>query len=70
MTDNLNDRNLKHHYRHLPENQEVTDGTNWFTLATENWVLNTMGSVPATLVATTANLTATYANGTSGVGQP
>jgi hypothetical protein len=27
-----------------------------------------MGSVPATLVATTANLTATYANGTSGVG--
>ena len=47
---------------------EITDGTNWFTLATENWVLNTMGSVPATLVATTANLTATYANGTTGVG--
>lgn len=48
--------------------QEFHDGTDWFALATENWVLNTIGSVPATLVATTANLTATYANGTSGVG--
>lgn len=48
--------------------QEFHDGNNWFSLASENWVLNTIGSVPATLVATTANLTATYANGTSGVG--
>ena len=68
MTDNLNDRNLKAPLPTSTGKPEVTDGTNWFTLATENWVLNTMGSVPATLVATTANLTATYANGTSGVG--
>jgi hypothetical protein len=47
---------------------EVSDGANWFTLATENWVLNTLANVPACLVATTANLTATYVNGTSGVG--
>jgi hypothetical protein len=47
---------------------EVSDGTSWFTLATENWVLNTLANIPACLVATTANLTATYVNGTSGVG--
>jgi len=68
MSDNLNDRNFKAPIPVSTGKPEITDGTNWFTLATENWVLNTMGSVPATLAATTANLTATYANGTSGVG--
>jgi hypothetical protein len=47
---------------------EVSDGTSWFTLATENWVLNTLANIPACLVATTANLTANYVNGASGVG--
>lgn len=47
---------------------EITDGTSWFTLATENWVLNTIANIPPTLVATTTNLTATYDNGISGVG--
>ena len=68
MTDNLNDKNLRAPLPTSTGKPEVTDGTNWFTLATENWVLNTIGSVPATLAATTANLTATYANGTSGIG--
>lgn len=48
--------------------QEFHDGTNWFSLASENWVLNTIGNIPPCNVATTANLTATYANGSSGVG--
>lgn len=48
--------------------QEFHDGTAWFSLASENWVLNTLRIVPPCLVATTANLTATYVNGTSGVG--
>ena len=48
--------------------QEFHDGTNWFSLATENWVLNTIRLVLPCLVATTSNLTATYANGTAGVG--
>lgn len=48
--------------------QEFHDGIDWFALASENWVLNTIKSVYPCLVATTANLTATYANGTSGVG--
>lgn len=47
---------------------EITDGTSWFTLATENWVLNTIANIPPALVATTANLAATYDNGTSGAG--
>ncbi len=68
MTDNLNDKNLKAPLPTSTGKPEITDGTNWFTLATENWVLNTIGSVPATLAGTTSNLTATYANGTSGVG--
>jgi hypothetical protein len=68
MTDNLNDKNLKAPLPTPTGKPEITDGSNWFTLATENWVLNTIGSVPTTLVATTTNLTATYANGTSGVG--
>ena len=48
--------------------QEFHDGINWFSLATENWVLNTIRLVSPCLVATTSNLTATYANGTAGVG--
>ncbi len=48
--------------------QEFHDGTNWFSLASENWVLNTIGNVPPCNVATTSNLTATYTNGSSGVG--
>lgn len=48
---------------------EYVDGSNTlFTIACENWVLNTIANIPPTLVTTTANLTATYANGTSGVG--
>ena len=48
---------------------EITDSAgNYFTMATQNWVLNNIANVPATLVATTSNLTATYGNGTSGVG--
>jgi len=48
--------------------QEFHDGTDWFALASENWVLNTIKFVSPCLVATTSNLTATYSNGTSGVG--
>jgi len=48
--------------------QEFHDGNSWFSLASENWVLNTIRIVSPCLVATTAVLTATYANGTSGVG--
>lgn len=48
--------------------QEFHDGNSWFSLASENWVLNTLRIVSPCLVATTAALTATYANGTSGVG--
>ena len=66
MEEILNDKNLKAPLPTSTGKPEITDGTNWFTLATENWVLNTIANVPAALVATTANLTATYANGTSG----
>jgi len=48
--------------------QEFHDGTAWFSLASENWVLNQIRYVFPCLVATTANLTAIYSNGTSGVG--
>lgn len=48
--------------------QEFHDGTAWFSLASENWVLNQIRYVSPVLVATTANLTAIYSNGTSGVG--
>ena len=48
--------------------QEFNDGVNWFSLASENWVLNTLRSVSPCLLATTVNLTATYVNGTAGVG--
>lgn len=47
--------------------QEFHDGNNWFSLASENWVLNNIANIPPCLVATTVNLTAIYANGTSGV---
>ena len=66
MEENLNEKNLKAPLPTSTGKPEITDGTNWFTLATENWVLNTIANIPAVLVATTANLTATYANGTSG----
>ena len=39
--------------------QELNDGINWFALASENWVLNTIRIVLPCLVATNANLTAT-----------
>ena len=48
--------------------QEFHDGNSWFSLASENWVLNTIRLVSPCLVATTSNLTVTYVNGTSGVG--
>lgn len=47
---------------------EFNDGTSWFSLASENWVLNNINNVLPCNYATTANLTATYSNGTSGVG--
>lgn len=47
--------------------QEFHDGNSWFSLASENWVLNTIRLVSPCLVATTSNLTVTYSNGTSGV---
>ena len=69
MTDNLlNDKNLKAPLPTSTGKPEITDGTSWFTLATENWVLNTIANIPPALVATTANLAATYDNGTSGAG--
>lgn len=48
--------------------KEFNDGTAWYSLASENWVLNQIRYVSPCLVATTANLTATYSNGTVGVG--
>lgn len=48
--------------------QEFYDGTNWYSTASENWVLNTIRNISPCLVATTNNLTSTYSNGTSGVG--
>lgn len=47
---------------------EISDGANWFTLATESWVLNNAVLNPPCYVATTTDLTVTYVNGTSGVG--
>jgi hypothetical protein len=49
---------------------EFTDGTNWYYLATENWVINSLskaGESPCA-AATITNLTSTYNNGASGVG--
>lgn len=67
MTDTLIDKNLRGPLPTPVGKPEITDGTNWFTLATENWVLNREGLAPV-LAASTTNLTATYANGTNGVG--
>ena len=49
-------------------NQEFSDGTNWYTLATQNFVINSLNYQAPCLVATTAALNANYANGTAGVG--
>lgn len=52
----------------LPTSQlEYTDGTNWFQLATQNYV-NVVAKTPCTVATVGANLTAVYANGTAGVG--
>jgi hypothetical protein len=49
---------------------EFTDGTNWYYLATEGYVINAIsqiGNAPC-IATTTTNLSANYVNGTSGVG--
>jgi len=68
MSDNLNNNNLKAPLPTSTGKPEITDGTNWFTLATEDWVLNNIATIPACLVATVVNLTTIYVNGLSGVG--
>ena len=68
MSDNLNNNNLKAPLPTPTGKPEITDGTNWFTLATEDWVLNNIATIPACLVATVVNLTTIYVNGLSGVG--
>lgn len=51
----------------LPSHKyEYSDGTNWFSLATENFV--NMVVKQACLLGTTENLATTYNNGTEGVG--
>jgi hypothetical protein len=47
---------------------EYTDGVNWYSLATENFVLNNLIALKPCLLASTTNLAATYVNGTAGVG--
>lgn len=47
---------------------EFHDGVSWFSLASENWVLNNINKILPCAVATIANLNATYSNGTNGVG--
>ena len=47
---------------------EYTDGTGWYNLATENFVINSLINLKPCLAATTTNLAATYANGALGVG--
>ncbi len=68
MSDDLNNNNLKAPLLTSTGKPEITDGTNWFTLATEDWVLNNIATIPACLVATVVNLTTIYVNGLSGVG--
>ncbi len=46
MTDNLNDKNLKAPLPTSTGKPEITDGTNWFTLATEDWLLNNIATIP------------------------
>lgn len=48
--------------------QEFHDGTSWFSLASENWVLNTFGKISACNVATNSSVGGTYLNGANGVG--
>jgi len=48
--------------------KEFHDGNNWYSLASENWVINQIRLVSPCLVTTVDNLTATYANGTDGIG--
>lgn len=68
MSNNLNNNNPKAPLPTSTGKPEITDGTNWFTLATEDWVLNNIATIPPCLVATVVNLTAIYVNGLSGVG--
>ncbi len=68
MSDDLNNNNLKAPLPTSTGKPEITDGTNWFTLATEDWVLNNIATIPPCLVATVVNLTTIYVNGLSGVG--
>ena len=51
MIDDLNDKNLKAPLPSSAGKPEITDGANWFTLATENWVQNTISNVPKTATA-------------------
>lgn len=49
---------------------EFSDGENWYSLATEGWVINALsqiGMAPC-IAASAGNLPATYNNGTTGVG--
>lgn len=68
MSDDLNNNYPKAPFPTSNGKPEITDGTNWFTLATEDWVLNNIATIPACLVATVVNLTTIYVNGLSGVG--
>jgi hypothetical protein len=45
------------------------DGSAWFNIATENWVLNAVAQITPCRVATTANLTANYVNGNGNNGK-
>ncbi len=47
---------------------EFNDGTSWFSLASENWVLNNVNKILPCAVATNSNVSGTYSNGTNGVG--
>lgn len=52
----------------LPTSQlEYTDGTNWFQLATKNFV-NVVAKAACTVATVGTNLTAVYSNGAAGVG--
>jgi hypothetical protein len=47
---------------------EYTDGTSWYVLATENFVLNSIIMLKPCIAASTENLSVNYDNGTDGVG--
>lgn len=47
---------------------EFYDGTNWYSKASENWVINQIRRINPCVVATVSNLNATYTNGIMGVG--